>query len=489
MARGAGGRGLRLFWACARVGSRSTPILRRGSMRWLFAVFLALAGGWSARWAHTELEDSDPRADSVVGTGLERISLTFTTDVQLSLSAVVLLEVATETEAPGSVLGYVNENRRDVLVLTLAQPPTAGRHVVRWTTAGPDGHAIRGEYGFDVVAGPPEPVAEQDPVQDPNPALSSGETGGGLVFLGIAEASSRFLLYAAMLGLLGASAFRLRVLTADACQPVPAIVIRRVRIITAVSATAWLVSAVPRLAFQTRSFFPEVDAGNLWVIATGGAWGFGWWLQLALGAVIVAALTRIGPPSSRAHERPGIAWRVIGGAALLLPWTAILSGHAWGESARTAAVASTYLHILAAGGWLGCLGCLVAVLPSFQRRAVPPLGSGSEHRDTVDLTAIVESFSRQARVVVIVLVLSGAVRTGVHIGALADLWTTPWGRALALKIGIVLGVLALGMYNWRVARPKVARDPQALSISSKIELFLGAVAVIATSFLVSQPLR
>ncbi len=445
---------------------------------------------------HTELEESDPAADSVVAAPVRAVTLTFTTDVRLSLSSVAVRADGAASDAPGE-LAYQDDGRRDALSFRPDEPLGAGAHAVRWTTAGPDGHAISGEFAFRAVGPTSEAtssssggraegsVSGSDEGEGRAPATTSREAAG---FSRVGEAAAQALLYLGTLGLLGAVAFRLRILAPLSARPASVALAedaaRRTRAIAAAAAAALLLSAPARLWWRTRTFFPDPSPADLWTIATAGPWAVGWWLQAALGVAAALALARA---KSDASAGPGGAWTTVAGVALLLPCVAVLSGHAWSDEARAAAVATTYLHVVAAGAWLGALGCLAfAALPAWRKRT-----RDAERTDSGDLAATVESFSRLARAAVAVLLLSGAVRTGLHVDALADLWTTPWGRALAVKVGVVAGVAGLGLYNWRVARPRLAArpDPGALRASVLAETLLGVAAVIATSFLVGQPLR
>ena len=182
-----------------------------------------------------------------------------------------------------------------------------------------------------------------------------------------------------------------------------------------------------------------------------------------------------------------IGWKAAAVGALLLPAVPVLSGHGWADSPRALSAVATYLHVAAAGGWMGGLACLLFVSARV----------GHEHArestvapNTPTLAELVAAFSRVAQAAVAVLLVTGALKVWIHVDAPSDLWTTSWGRSLLVKDGIVAGVLALGFYNWRFVRPRLERgsNGKALTRSAVAELVLGAAAVAATSFLVAQPL-
>ena len=184
----------------------------------------------------------------------------------------------------------------------------------------------------------------------------------------------------------------------------------------------------------------------------------------------------------RAHPT---GWRVIAAGALLLPLVPLLSGHGWSDGPRALSAAATYLHVMAAGGWMGGLACLlVAGLPALRRHGAGPRAGGP------GVAGMVDAFSRVAQGAVALLLVTGGLKVWIHIDSPSDLWTTAWGRTLLIKDLLVAGVLVLGLYNWRVVRPALAGSPDSrrLRRSAVAELLLGAAVVAATSFLASQPL-
>ena len=235
-----------------------------------------------------------------------------------------------------------------------------------------------------------------------------------------------------------------------------------------------------RLWTQARVFFPGEVAANLFTVATGTAWAAGWWVLVVSALVIGGGLLVPGKDGRRAPR-----WGLIAVGALLLPVVPLLSGHGWADSPRALSAAATYLHVVAAGGWMGGLACLLfAGLPALHNHG------GVANADAPGLAGMVGAFSRVARFAVALLLVTGAVKVWVHIGAVPDLWTTAWGRSLLVKGGVVAGVLALGFYNWRFVRPTLADNlrPGLIRGPALVELVLGVAAVAVTAYLVAQPL-
>ena len=112
---------------------------------------LALPAILGAGRLHTELKSSDPAKDTVLAAPPARITLTYTTDVQLARSSASVHPSAAGAPAVSAgKLGYLANDRRDVLVLPLPEPLSGGGYTVRWTTAGPDGHPLSGDFAFRV---------------------------------------------------------------------------------------------------------------------------------------------------------------------------------------------------------------------------------------------------------------------------------------------------------------------------------------------------
>ena len=457
------------------------------------ALILAALATAASSPLHTELKESDPAADTVLEASPTAVTLTYTTAVQLALSTVNVRHAGTDGAAvAGGELAHPGEDRRDVLVLPLTDPLPSGSYVVAWTTAGPDGHPLSGEFGFRVEL-PPEAEVEVEPLETPVEGDDSqvpparGDTqleGGPGVGLDLVPTALRFLFYAGIVGLLGAVVFRLLVLGGCARAG------ESPKVIDAAAARAWHIAAVGlavllptlpyRLWHQTAAFFPGDVAGNLFAIATGTAWGVGWWLQFGVVLLTAWGLRMARPGGPRAS-----GWPVIAVGVLLLPVVPVLSGHGWADSPRAISAAATYLHVVAAGGWVGGLSCLFfAGLPALRKHGSAEAGTRP------GLTSMVGAFSRVAQIAVVLLLVTGAVKVWIHIGSISDLWTTAWGRSLLVKDLVVAGVLALGFYNWRFVRPALDQSPRFGLIRgpAMLELLLGAAVVGVTSYLVAQPL-
>ena len=452
---------------------------------------LALPAVAAASRLHTELKESNPAQDAVLTESPTAVTLTYTTAVQLSLSSVsVRSATGGAARVAAAELAYLHEDRQDVLVLGLDEPLGRGSYVVAWTTAGPDGHVLSGEFGFrvDVPGAGEEAGVDATPAPGAGPEPVGGGTAddtGAATFGDLAALLTRFGFYVGIVGLLGSVAFKVIVLGAATSAGLPKKVAEGVSAgawrIAALAAAMLLVAVPARLWFQAQAFFPEDPAANLAAMTTGTPWSTGWWLHAATGV-----LAAVGVALCRPGNRAGAGWHVVLAAALLIPLTPLLSGHAWADAPRGLSAIATYLHVVAAGAWVGGLFCLLSAgLPALRSAAAAPGGDWS------GLSPLVGAFSRLALVAVGTLVVSGGVKAWLHMSAPSDLWTTSWGRSLLIKYFVVACVMAIGFYNWRVVRPSLSADtgPTRLRRSATAELVFGVAAVAATSWLVVQPLN
>jgi putative copper export protein len=142
------------------------------------------------------------------------------------------------------------------------------------------------------------------------------------------------------------------------------------------------------------------------------------------------------------------------------------------------------IHRLAAGLWIGTLFMLVVV-------GLVPLLRHEELRDRRGAIAadMVNRFSPLALSMGGVVLVLGAITAWRHLPVISDLWTTPYGYALLVKLALVATVFGLGAFNWRRQRPTLGSESAAISLkrSARHELTVAALVLVATAILVSLP--
>jgi copper transport protein len=178
-----------------------------------------------------------------------------------------------------------------------------------------------------------------------------------------------------------------------------------------------------------------------------------------------------------------IGWALAALGVVVLAFTPALAGHAVATPDRTwLAVLSDGLHVLGAGSWLGSLLAIVAVGIPVAMRLEPP-GRGPA------VAALVNAFSPTALVFAAIVTATGVLSASFHLGSLADLWQSDYGRTLLLKIGVLSLLFATGAYNWLRVRPALGSEDGARRVrrSAGFELGIGVVVLLVTAVLVATP--
>jgi putative copper export protein len=169
--------------------------------------------------------------------------------------------------------------------------------------------------------------------------------------------------------------------------------------------------------------------------------------------------------------------RLASGAAFCLALAVALStsltGHAADQGDVSVAVLSDWLHLSAAGAWIGGIFCLaVLVLPGWPHDR---------------LEGLILRFSTVAGWCLAAVVASGIYNCWTEIGSFGALWTTQYGKILGAKIALVLAVVALGAANRYAVVPRLAADRGAatarLSAYVAWEAALGLLVLGCTALL------
>jgi len=88
-----------------------------------------------------------------------------------------------------------------------------------------------------------------------------------------------------------------------------------------------------------------------------------------------------------------------------------------------------------------------------------------------------------------VVVAFGLITAWRHLHVLSNLWSTPYGYALIVKLLLAGTVFVLGTWNWRRQRPTLGTEDASVSIrrSSIAELTVATLVLVATAVVVSLP--
>lgn len=285
-------------------------------------------------------------------------------------------------------------------------------------------------------------------------------------------AGAKWVTYVGSMGLTGAVAVaRLLAPASGVVDPRGGVVDRRLRLVATASAVVLVLGAAARLYAQTWSVFGLDEPVTLELVRLIGIesrWAGGW--QPQAGAAVLAVVG-----AAWWTRRPRGGWRLTALAAAGAWITLPLTGHAASFESPLPHLAQV-AHGIGAGLWIGGLAVVVAVTSRLRRE---PEGRGR-------IADLVRRFSPMALAAVSTIALSGVVAGVFYLGSVGDLWATPYGRALLLKVVLFLATGAVGAYNWRRLTPRLgeASGPARLLRWARLELILAAAVLLVTAVLV-----
>jgi copper transport protein len=171
------------------------------------------------------------------------------------------------------------------------------------------------------------------------------------------------------------------------------------------------------------------------------------------GARTVAVLRPVAVGADGVAPTPAPGRSTLAALALPAAFLAIspaLAGHATTQHPVAALLPLDVVHVLAMSAWVGGLVMLLFVLPAATRRLEPV-------QRTALLSAVLVRFSRLALGCVLALAATGATMALIEMGAISPLLHTPFGRAVLIKVGLLVALIAVGAVNRRRVVPAVKR--------------------------------
>ncbi|HEY7766530.1 copper resistance CopC/CopD family protein [Longimicrobium sp.] len=463
-------------------------LARRGLLAVLACALLAAPAA-----AHTKVQSTQPANGDTVASVLAEVRVRFSTAVAPGLTRIELRQGGRNVLTGGAPVP--GEGNREY-ALQLAQPLTPGAYEVQWTTAGADGHVLRGTFSF-VVAAPATPAAPavvetQADSARVDSSLAAGIPGDpdavGTTTSAAASPLSvavRWGWFAALLAMIGVVAFRFGVLARlvkdETFRPVAVRAEAGAWTIALGAASLSMLTLAGRLWLQASALGMRTEdwsGDRLTALVTGTVWGLGWLLQaIATCAFVMGMLIARAP-----HGRTA-GWMGAAGSVVLLAAVPSLSGHAAGVEGLTAlAIVADAVHVLAAGAWIGSLLMVLAIgIPATLGTTAAACGS---------VAMMVRAFSPMALIAGAVVAGTGVISALLHIGAVENLWGTGYGRALLLKVVLLTLVGATGFYNWRRVLPCLGTDDEGtrrLQRSARVELAIAAAVLLVTAVLVALP--
>ncbi len=400
----------------------------------LALVLLGALGVTPHAGAHALLRQADPENGSTQERPPQAVTLTFTEDPEPTLSSIRVLAASGQQVSRGPA--QVVSGRPSTLQVAL-DPLSTGVYTVTWRTVSRvDGHVTGGALAFGVGVTPS--AASVPEVESPPPSV-----------LG---AGARWMLYAGLSVLIGAA----WVWT----MAFPRAAGGSWRVLW----LAWIAAALGVIGLEEAQ---RADAGV--DLARFMRTSLGWaleWRALPLMAIAGSIITGGGLVGR--GRRAALA--VVGGCAVFAVLAHVMSGHAAAAPGawRWANVAVQWLHVSAVGAWIGGLFALL-------------LAVGRTPDD--DRTAAVRRFSTAAGILIVVVAVTGTARAVDEVGSWDRLPTTPFGRLVLLKAGLLILLAILGAFNRYRSVPAAARTLTGLRQIGAAELGVAAIALMIAAVL------
>lgn len=425
--------------------------------RLLAALLLLLLLAPAQALAHAQLEETVPQRGAVVRQQPASVAFRFSEPVEGNFGAVRVFDVAGRRVDEGDA--FHPGDRGDEIAVHLRDDLPDGTYTATYRVVSADAHVISSGIVFSIgeasVAG--QTVAELLGGQDTGPVT---DAVFGLV---------RGLQFAAIAVALGGLAFLLLVwrgVLASGSPPAAAAAAfaRRHRALVVGAALVGAFSAAAGVVLQGAeaagvsgfdALRPSIVRETLGT-RFGTVWGLGvvaWLALAALAALALGGRRGAREPADGAVQRVALLALVLPAAFLLL--LPALSGHAASQRPVWLLLPANAVHVAAMSVWVGGLATLLLALPA-ATRALPERGERSPL-----LAAALLRFSPLALYAVIAVVLSGTVQGVVEVRTIAHLFDTAFGRAVLVKIVLVLALIALGAIQRRRVLPRLRAVAQA----------------------------
>lgn len=381
----------------------------------------------SVAGAHASFLGSSPSPGQRLSRAPSRIVLTFSEPVNPRLSAVTLRSAVAGRPEPATI--RVSGRR---IVVRPRGPLSRGAYRLSWRAVSSDeGHAVGGSMSFGVRAAA---VGGSDLVQH-----------GPLADGGWLRALIRIPMYAALLIFAAALLIpRLLRIAPGASWLAPPLVLQAIRSNSPIRSRE-------RSVIIDAGLFATAFAALAAVADTQAAAGsvspaaFGeFLLGTTAGAARVAVVLLTALALSLAQRAPRVA--AAGAGAALAGVT--LAGHAESASPRALALATDWIHLLAAAVWLGGIALIVLVwAPSLRAAGLAGRLAVARH--------VLPRFGRLALPAFAVVVVSGATNAALELGHPGALLATGYGRVLALKMALVAGIASASWLHAIRLRPRL----------------------------------
>jgi copper resistance protein D len=251
------------------------------------------------------------------------------------------------------------------------------------------------------------------------------------------------------------------------------------------SALAWLCLLAMRIG--RKDLGDVVSDGTAWLVLSQTQFGFAWQIRLLLGCLLAACLLPRGASGGRLSNGLAILAGLLASAYL---GSLAFAGHgAEGLGVeQDIHLVADFLHLVAAGLWLGALIPLVLLLVY--------LGRFKEDGWISAAGRAASCFSTLGILAVGVLLASGTINAAFLLGGMHSLVDSSYGRLLLFKIVLFAAMVCLAGINRQSLLPRlsdgVEAEPAAATIrrlvqSALVEIALGLAIVCVVGLLGIMP--
>jgi copper resistance protein D len=214
-----------------------------------------------------------------------------------------------------------------------------------------------------------------------------------------------------------------------------------------ISGFAWLGLLAARIV--DKPIGDVIADGTVWIVLTQTQFGFAWELRFLFGVLLAACLL-----VRRAKNLGAPIWHEVLAALLAGAYLGSLAFAGHGEEGlgleRNLHLVADFLHLIAAGLWLGGLiplTLLLVYLRRFREEAWVAVACDASSR-----------FSNLGIVAVGTLLVSGTINAWFLIGGMQGLVGTSYGRLLLLKITLFAAMVCLAGINREYLLPRLSGD-------------------------------
>jgi copper transport protein len=392
----------------------------------------------------------DPGQNAVLRAPPTRVQIKFSEHVNPDISKLVVVDPSNR-----QVDNRDSEVSDDGYTITVTLPLLpAGTYVVFWRThSADDGHVAGGSYLFHIARSDGTVPPLSGPLPRGNLIGGAGVATGSLDPPGVLALVARWIGTLALTLLLGLTFWALVVLPRQSAvsNALASETRQRMRQIAWYALLTLLAASVldllAQLVIVEGSLKGIFAIPLLRTVLLHSRFGLFVLARMALALVALGAFAWERRKRAELVAGPARAWLIAGGS-LALAFLFEYAGHGGAAPVWWGPVID-YLHLVASGVWLGGLFTIVVAL-------IPVLRTRPESERNAWLAAALPAFSLPALVAVAFLTLTGPLNGTVRMTALAQIWTTAYGRTLIVKSLIFLGMVAISYYHAFRLRPRLA---------------------------------